>query len=139
MALALLCVALWALHSAREPVKDSDLPVVTNIIEKIVRKTVEVPIERTVEVPRELSVDERNAIERTAVDKFRKQLASELSEAIPEEKRIRNFDKEKKCLPKIDDIGAEDKWKNAHDFLEKLKLYVTFFNTNTNLQENKDK
>ena len=136
--LALLCVVLLATRSHTpqmpKPSDSSELLVVTNEIEKIVEKRVEVS--KTVEILREPSPAETNAIGQVAVDAFRKQLVAELATAIPEDKRIRNFDEEKKSIPYQNEWGAGSGFgSEALVFLGKLAAYVTFVNTNTNLQE----
>ena len=139
VALALFCVVLCSTrqHTSQDPKpSNSHEPrVVTNEVKMIEVEKVWV----TNKVIVQPSPAETNAIGQAAVAEFRKQLAEELSKAIPKEQRIRNFDEEKKSLPKIDDIYKDKRFAQAQSFLKKVECYVTFFNTNTNLQENKDK
>ena len=140
--LAIVCVVLSAKnHRNTEPaIPQSDLNprVITNIVEK------------EVEVPRQLSEEERKAIEMAAIAAVRHGIETNavetarndieaaavraefkrLANAFPKDKRIN--DSEKWTLPRLDNMedGSLPQYK---PFLDKLRFYVNF--TNTNLLE----
>lgn len=118
----LVLVAVCAvLLVSRKPVSDSSVSqaeqiVVTNFVERVVEKRVVAP----------MSDEQRTAIEKTAIARFR----SELRGCFPNGKEIRDFDERVVELPKYEDICTDSKFVQQKALLDKLKAYVDFVNKN---------
>ena len=116
-ALAVLCAALLASRKpsqGQSPDPPSRPRILTNTVERVVTKP----------STAEPSEADRKKIQDEAVATYREQLEASFSQTF----RIRDFDSESTVIPGLAEYAKE--YENVRSFLEKLKHYVLFVNTN---------